>query len=286
MEIEKVEDFKFVKMGNKRQGLLIESKKLKKTIELIKREGISKIELNVQWGYKEKNIDPLVEVADYIKEIEIVNDDIDLGLLDKFTQLRKIYIGGDNNSPIDFSYFKYLERCNIFWHKKLKNINSCKKLKELMLRKFILSTDSIQFVENLPGLEQLGFIQGKFEDLDLLKNFKHLREFGAFYISALKNIDGLKNVLGLEKLEIGNCKKIEDYDILGELVKLEYLIISGSSSLPSLDAIKPLKKLKHFSFVGTNVSDGNLAPLTGIKYVGFDDKKHYSHKMKDINKAS
>jgi hypothetical protein len=52
-----------------------------------------------------------------------------------------------------------------------------------------------------------------------------------------------------------------------------------------LDFIASLSELEYLTFVGTNVENGDLAILAEkkIKFVSFDDKKHYSHKMKQIN---
>ena len=34
--------------------------------------------------------------------------------------------------------------------------------------------------------------------------------------------------------------------------------------------------------IGTNIKDGDLSPCIGIKYVGFDDKRHYNMKFTDF----
>jgi hypothetical protein len=49
------------------------------------------------------------------------------------------------------------------------------------------------------------------------------------------------------------------------------------------DGIKMLN-LEFISFVGTNILDGNLHWCKGIGYVGFENKRHYSHKFKDFKK--
>jgi protein phosphatase 1 regulatory subunit 7 len=44
-----------------------------------------------------------------------------------------------------------------------------------------------------------------------------------------------------------------------------------------------MPKLKQFMFVDTNIVDGDLSPCIGLEYSGFFDKKHYSHKFKELN---
>ena len=80
---------------------------------------------------------------------------------------------------------------------------------------------------------------------------------------------------------MGHCKNIENYDFINHLKKLEYLGLSDNTSIPNVNFIKGLP-LKHFAFVGTNIKDGNLALCEGIKYVGFDNMKHYTHKFSSV----
>ena len=48
--------------------------------------------------------------------------------------------------------------------------------------------------------------------------------------------------------------------------------------------IRKMKNLKFFSFVKTNIKDGDITPCLGLEYAGFDDKRHYSHRMKQVNR--
>ncbi|MFZ1699393.1 MAG: hypothetical protein WBO10_08585 [Pyrinomonadaceae bacterium] len=84
-------------------------------------------------------------------------------------------------------------------------------------------------------------------------------------------------------IEIDECKKIENYVVMGDLENLERLLIIKSGPIASLDFLKSLYKLDFFSFGGTNIANGDLSPCLGIRYVGFDDKKHYSHKFRDFS---
>jgi hypothetical protein len=56
--------------------------------------------------------------------------------------------------------------------------------------------------------------------------------------------------------------------------------------MPNLRWTQGLNELDNFSFVETNVEDGNLSPLLELpklRYVGTMDKKHYSHKFAALN---
>jgi hypothetical protein len=86
----------------------------------------------------------------------------------------------------------------------------------------------------------------------------------------------------IETLFIESCKKITDYEILGNLKFLKKLRISDSGEIQSLSFIKQLKDLDFLSFWGTKVLDGDISHCEGIKFVGFDDKRHYNRKSKDF----
>jgi hypothetical protein len=92
----------------------------------------------------------------------------------------------------------------------------------------------------------------------------------------------------LEVLILDGCKKVRDHAELGELIGLRKLILGDCGQLPSLQFIARLKDLEFLSFVGTKVLDGDLTPCLrhpNLKYVGFDNKKHYSHKLEEVRQA-
>lgn len=285
MKIEKVSGFNFKKIGNTINSLLIESNNISKTIEFIKANKIKSIELNSQWGYKYKNIDFIKDVATEVEDVTIVDDSINLLQLSTLKNLKKNFIGGENKSHIDFNWFKKLEYCNVSWHNGLENLNECPKLSELVLRKYLHTDNNFKLISELNNLIKLSFIQAKFSDLEFLRFFQKLKGFEIYYIKDLKSISGLEYLSKtLDKLIIENCKKIESYDSIKKLIHLTYLGLNDSSDIESLEVIKKLKYLKHLSFMGTKVIDGDLTNCIGIEYVGFDDKKHYSHQWKDIMK--
>ena len=65
--------------------------------------------------------------------------------------------------------------------------------------------------------------------------------------------------------------------VVGTIRPLIFLAINDSAEIQTLSFLKGLKLLRHFSFVGTNVKDGDLSACIGIDHVGFNNKRHYSH---------
>lgn len=281
-----MDSFIFSKNGIWGDFLVVESNRLKETIEFIKQNKINLIELNYYKGYTNKNISFLMDIAHLIEGLLIVDEDIDLKGIEMLTNLRMLSITDEKRYPIDFAIFKNLERCSLLWHKNYQNLNQCENLKGLLLKKFKFERNNILLFTGMTRLQSLTFIQSTLENLDFIKNTPILSILEIYYASTLKDISGLINCHeSLKRLIIDHCKNISDYNILGKLTKLEFLGIHDSKDLESLNFVKSLPDLDHISFVGTNVIDGNLAPCIGIKHVGFNNKKHYTHTYEDFKKT-
>ncbi|MFI8708990.1 hypothetical protein ACIGHG_18340 [Bacillus sp. NPDC077411] len=100
-------------------------------------------------------------------------------------------------------------------------------------------------------------------------------------------IEDLKYVSGkLVNLQIEKCKNIEHFCDIQYLESLEVLRLLDCGDIPTICFIQKLKNLKCFSFVGSNVVDGNLDFCEGIDVVSFIDKKHYSHKINTLRNVN
>ncbi|MDE7303291.1 MAG: hypothetical protein K2N60_08260, partial [Oscillospiraceae bacterium] len=56
--------------------------------------------------------------------------------------------------------------------------------------------------------------------------------------------------------------------------------------IDSLDFILDMPKLREISFVNSNIIDGDMTPLLKhspkLEFVGFNNKRHYSHLWEDV----
>jgi hypothetical protein len=119
-----------------------------------------------------------------------------------------------------------------------------------------------------------------------IESFSCLKSLEIFNATKLESISELKSLNNsLEVVQIEQCKKINDFEVLGNVQSLKKIIISESGTIKTLSFIKELPKLEFFSFWGTNVLDGNIKYCEGINFVGFDNKKHYSHKVEQFKKT-
>lgn len=89
-------------------------------------------------------------------------------------------------------------------------------------------------------------------------------------------------------LSLNNCQNIRSLQCLSSLVSLETLHLASMGELDSLSFLVFLTQLECFNFSGsTNIKDGNLTLLTKLpklKLVGFQNRKHYTHKFKELQK--
>ncbi|MFF3025431.1 hypothetical protein ACFVRR_22775 [Gottfriedia sp. NPDC057948] len=72
---------------------------------------------------------------------------------------------------------------------------------------------------------------------------------------------------------------------LSGINRLEELSLTNCGEIENIGFIKLMKNLKVFVFIDTNVVDGDLSPCIGLRYSGFFDKKHYTHKFKQLTHA-
>jgi hypothetical protein len=285
MNVEIIDGFKFEKVGNRILNLLVESNRMEETISYVNKKSISGISLNCRYGYFLRDTDFLKDISSVVEKINIVDDTIDLSGLIFCANLKELFVGGNNKSPIDFACFKKLEYCNVFWHKGLVNLSECLSLKELYIRKYRVFGKLNSGFPCPKNIEVLGLTQANIDNVDFIKDLKYVRRIELNYIRSKFCINGLAFARNsIQELVIDHCKNFDSYEVIGGLHELRYLSIFSSKDIITLSFLKLLKRLEHFSFVDTCVIDGDLSNAIGIKYVGFLDKKHYSHTFKEINR--
>ena len=126
------------------------------------------------------------------------------------------------------------------------------------------------------------------ETLKGIEKFKNLERLELYYcrnLNSLHELSKIKNTL--QYLQVDNAKKIQDYKILGDLDNLKVLALNKDAPIDNLDFILKLTSLEDLRFVNTNVKNGDLSPILRhlplLKFVGFLNKRHYSHTESEIN---
>jgi len=88
----------------------------------------------------------------------------------------------------------------------------------------------------------------------------------------------------LECLVLDHCPGIADVEELAACPELKEFLYLKCRPLQSLSFLNLIKPLELFTFMETNVIDGDMRPLLRLKYSGFDNKRHYSHTYEQVTK--
>jgi len=199
--------------------------------------------------------------------------------------LETLFLGEHLSVPIDLSHFPNLKK--LFFHghfKKLKNLNTCKKLIHIDCYKLKTSSKNFSDFPKLPKLKTIKVVICNFENLTGINNFPRLEKIELFYFSKLNILEGVDKLKKLKELKIENAKRIEDYSPLGKCSFLKELSIINTSPIQDFQKILKNKNLKTLIFLGTDVIGGDMTPVLDRvwDYITFTNKRHFSHKYTQI----
>lgn len=144
---------------------------------------------------------------------------------------------------------------------------------------------------NLPDVPELRTLVINFsnsERITGLEKYPCLERLELYYVSKLQTISGIKALGELTLLNIFNAKKTADFSEIGSLNNIETLRLCDCGDIPGIKFISGMSGLKSFSFSGSNILDGDMRPLLEheppLEFVGFNNKRHYSHSWEDVCK--
>ncbi|PEM28492.1 hypothetical protein CN582_13930 [Bacillus wiedmannii] len=178
-----------------------------------------------------------------------------------------------------------LEELHIQWNNNITGFESCPNLKELYIWKYKPKQKNLEELMSLQKLEKLSITHGNINSLKGCRAFSKLKHLEINYLRNLEHIDEIENNAStLTYIEFDHCSKMKNHDYLRYLTELETVILSGCGNIQNLQFVKELPKLKLLSFVDSTIVDGNLEPCVGIDFVGFNNKRHYSHKFNELHK--
>jgi hypothetical protein len=233
----------------------------------------------------------------------------DLGFLSEFTHLRYLEIW--QNEPIetlqlkpldnlrglrlecpqngiDFASLPHLEIFVGYWHGNNTNLEQCRKLRHLRTWKFQPRSGDLSQFSKVTRLETLSLVLTSLTSLSGIEFMEDLRYLHIAHAPKLSSLNALEyGQTDLRELELDKLKALNSYEPIARILRLRKLMLSDCAPMPDLRWIAPLSRLDFFSFVGTNVADGDLSPLLQLpelRYVGTLDKRHYSHRSDDLNK--
>lgn len=266
-------------------NFLFDSSKVELSLNYIKANNIKRVMLNPFYGYKDSDLKSLIPVCDIIEELIIGSEKISYGGLNMFHNLRLLGIPDNKKDAVDLNNFPHLIILNCSVTNRLIGLENCKTLRRLTISDFKPKIKDLSTLPVLNNLEYLNLVKTDITTLNGINRLSNLRKLEIFSAAKLESIEALKVLSGsLEEIELEKCKKINDYEILKEVKSLKKIILLESGEMKSLAFVKELPHLEFISFWDTNVLDGNIKYCEGINYVGFDNKRHYTHKSEQFKK--
>lgn len=222
-----------------------------------------------------------------LRYLEVVNQKrVNTRPLDGLSNLRGLRLETPGTG-IDFSCFPELEVFVGDWHLDNSNVHCCEELRQLRVWHFNPRSLDLSDIANTTRLEWLQLAQTGIASLAGLETLEDLRYVEVAYAPQLESLDVLKSDRNeIRELSFAKAKKIAFYEPIASMRHLRRLKLSDCASMPDLKWIKGMNQLDFFSFVETNVEDGNLSPLLQLpklRYVGTSNKKHYNYKSETLN---
>ncbi|WP_338754934.1 hypothetical protein [Bacillus sp. FJAT-52991] len=263
----------------------ISQKHLAECIKYINENDIKKIEINELY-YREKSISFLSECPN-VQYLDVMNsfltDISGVYHIKNLLGLSFSEVDDNRNIELDLSKLVTLKSLYIDWNKRIKGLEQLTNLKELGLWKYRPTERDLSNLKSLMNLEKLVISDSRIDSLLGIENMNKLKEINLDNLKSLVHIGDLK-VLNhsLEKLVIESCKKIADFHELHHLYHLKELTLLGCGEIPSLKFAKNLKNIIFLNFYSTFIRDGDLNPCLHVDIVNFQDKKHYTHSLKDF----
>lgn len=188
---------------------------------------------------------------------------------------------------IDFGSFPKLEIYTGDWHVDNHNLKQCHDLRRLHLWHFSPRSRDLSVFMEMTRLEELSLIQTNITSLSGVETLEDLRFLTIAYAPKLKSLSALADHnMQIRELDLGKVKNIGSYNPIASLKYLRLLRVSSCAPMRDLKWMTGMKRLDFFSFVDTNVVDGNLSPLlhlAALRYVGTMDRRHYNYTMDRLN---
>lgn len=283
-----VDGFQIFK-GPSGDNIHVEANRLDQYIEYINKKGLKDITIHFDWGYGRKQDIDFIRKCPNIEQLSIITPFIkDFSPLYELKYLKWLSLDEIKNTTVDLARIPSLKELYINRHKNIINLAECKKLEKLHTTFYNPSNQNLEELANLQKLTWLHIYRSNINSLKGLVNLKHLTHLFFYGLPNLHCIDELEKLSdNLLVLILEGCKRIENFEYLANLKNLKVLKINNCGHIPSIKFLKQMPNLKAFTFVESTVVDGDLSPCIGLEYVGFFDKRYYSHKSKDFpNKVS
>jgi protein phosphatase 1 regulatory subunit 7 len=283
--------------GFSKEYIYPEENKIDEYVDYINKKNIKHLAISLDWGYKGKNIDFILKCPNieylYLGSC-LIKDYSPVYSLKHLIMLRisipNVKVGtpkvrlGYPDLKIDVSQIPSLEELYFDRGENVINLGRCKNLKKISNAFYNPVNKNLEELSNLNKLIYLNIYRSNINSLKGIGELNQLRYLFIDHFPNLNRLDELEKLSdNLVLLVIDGCKRVENFEYVSTLKNLKVLKILNCGNLPNIHFIKRMPNLKAFVFVGTNIVDGDLSPCIGLEYVGFLNKRHYSHQYTDFS---
>lgn len=268
-------------MDDTEDTLVVTSEHLSECLNLIKTQNFKFILIDK--SYDKTEIDFLKECTD-IEKLTIYSLAVkNFNGLSFLINLKVLALHLNNNTKLDLGDLSSLEELYGELPARTTGLSRLKNLKRVQIWSYKPRSKTFAELGEIENLEVLHLIQAQIESFEGIGQFKLLQELDLYGINKLTDISAIGLLRSsLKILTMENCKNIQNFNPIGSLENLEYLTLRSCGSMESIAFTKGLPKLKFFAFENTDVEDGDLSYCQTIPSVHFTQKKHFSHKQKDL----
>ncbi len=222
-----------------------------------------------------------------LRYLELVHQKrVDTRPLACLSNLRGLFIETPGTG-IDFAWFPELEIFKGDWHGDNSHLRHCSELRTLSLRQFKPRSNDLADLAHITRLESLDIVKTEITSLNGVETLEDLRYLEIAHAPKLTSLDALAGGdCGIREIGLESAKKVGSYRPCASISCLRRLRLFACAPMPDLKWTHGMNRLDSFSFVETNVEDGDLSPLLDLPrlgYVGTMDKKHYNYKMAKLN---
>ena len=263
--------------------LLFDTGRAEECISFARANGLRRVMLNPYKGYQSSSLDPILPLSDFIEDLIIGAENLDLSSIRSFTGLKYLGLPDIKNTVLDLSIFQNLKMLAFTQSKKIQGFEACTKLESLSITN--LKSVDLTGLQEMPFLKELNLFSSAVESLEGIQKYSNLEKLEIFAAKKLKSIGAISALSSsLVELKITKTVGIQDIQVIGELHRIKNLVLAESGEIQSLSFMNTLNNIEMVSFWGTTILDGDMILCGKARKVSFDNKKHYNRKADDFKK--
>ncbi|HTC64787.1 MAG TPA: hypothetical protein VK709_18240 [Candidatus Saccharimonadales bacterium] len=287
-ELERVgaEGFRLMGPPAFRRSIFVESQRIDACMEYAFRNDLG-IAIAPLTGFKSTDLSFLSRYPS-IEHLTIIDSEkIDVSAVSSLKELGYLRILGRTKQPIDLSSFPVLRDLQVQWWSGLRFGETLPSLRVLTLSHYKPSSSDLTALPAIPHLERLHLVQCRKLALTGIDRFSRIKKLSVSYFPGLTDISPLAAFESgdMESLEFQNCPNIANHNAVKVIWSLKRLAFNRCGEIPSLAFLNELPALESFSFVDTNIIDGDLTSCLRLRFAGFFDKRHYNYRRAEFPPA-